>query len=623
VILRNRHLLLIDLLVIAATPIISFTIRLDTLRFQTYYRACLIFILAALIVKPLVFYLFGLYRRLWRYASVEEALAIGWAVVLSSIALTALILGLFLPVGVIGSFPRSVLIIDGLLTLVLIGGLRFSLRLLPREQGSSKRQALQERTEDQRRVLVVGAGDAGAMLVREMEANPGLGLMPVGLIDDDPAKLGMRVHGVPVLGGRQDIEHAVAGEHVDEAIIAMPSVSGRVIRDILAVCGAAGVPARTVPGIYELLEGSVAVSEVREIGLEDLLRRAPVSIDLDEVGGYLHGARVLVTGAGGSIGAELCRQVAAHQPERLILLGHGENSIYRIRLELSERFPSLDVVPVIADIRDLPRMERVIGRHRPTVVFHAAAHKHVPLMEQNPVEAVTNNVIGTQNVARLAAAHDVERFVLISTDKAVNPINVMGATKRMAELLVQDIAGRSGKAFVTVRFGNVLGSRGSVVPFFQQQIAAGGPVTVAHPQVERFFMTIPEAVQLVMQAAGMGSGGEIFVLDMGNPVKILDLARDLIRLSGREPGRDVDIVFTQLRPGDKLCEDLFAAEETPHPTRHEKILVAEAEGHLARASLQEDVAELEVLAREGDSAAIVEKLTEVVLGFRPSEAWRE
>jgi FlaA1/EpsC-like NDP-sugar epimerase len=396
-----------------------------------------------------------------------------------------------------------------------------------------------------------------------------------------------------------------------------------VIRDILAVCGAAGVPARTVPGIYELLEGSVAVSEVREIGLEDLLRRAPVSIDFDQVGGYLHGARVLVTGAGGSIGAELCRQVAAHQPEQLILLGHGENSIYRIRLELSERFPSLDVTPVIADIRDLPRMERVVARCRPTVVFHAAAHKHVPLMEQNPGEAVTNNVIGTRNVAQLAAAQGVERFVLISTDKAVNPVNVMGATKRVAELLVQDIAGRSGRAFVAVRFGNVLGSRGSVVPLFQQQIAAGGPVTVAHPQVERFFMTIPEAVQLVMQAAGMGSGGEIFVLDMGDPVRIVDLARDLVRLSGREPGRDVDIVFTQLRPGDKLGEELFASGETPHRTRHEKILVAGAKGQPVRSSLQEDIAELEAQALEGDWVAIVSKLKEIVPGFTPRGAARD
>ncbi|MGD2147261.1 MAG: nucleoside-diphosphate sugar epimerase/dehydratase [Anaerolineae bacterium] len=619
-VIRNRYLLLADLLLIAAVPILSFTVRLDMLRFQRYYRACLLFILASLVLKPLIFYLFGLYRRLWRYASVEEALSVAWAVSLSSVVLAALVFGLLLPFGVIDRFPRSVVIIDWLLTLLLIGGVRFSFRLFPPRRSTQKGRALRQPPQAHSRVLIIGAGDAGAMLLREMQANPGLGLLPVGFIDDDPAKLSMRIHNVPVVGTREAIPEVARDGDVDEAIIAMPTVSGQVIRDIMAICGAADVPFRTVPGIYELLDGTVSVRQIREIGLEDLLRREPVSIDLDAVCGYLAGARVLVTGAGGSIGSELCHQIAIHGPEMLILVDHCENSVYDIRLELRERFPGLPVQPVIADVRNERRIEGVWSAHRPTVVFHAAAHKHVPLMECNLAEAITNNVVGTRNVARLAAAHGVERFVLISTDKAVNPVSVMGATKRVAELLVQDMARRDGAVFVTVRFGNVLGSQGSVVPLFQRQITAGGPVTVTHPEAERFFMTIPEAVQLVIQAAAMGEGGEIFVLDMEEQVKVLDLAHDLIRLSGLEPGRDIEVVFTELRPGEKLSEQLFAAWEEPRPTPHHAILVIEPRDDPARDRLDDDIAELERLAYGTDAERIVAKLREVVPEFRPAPA---
>jgi FlaA1/EpsC-like NDP-sugar epimerase len=617
-VIRNRYLLLADLFLIAAAPILSFTVRLDTLRFRRYYRACLLFILAALVVKPLIFYLFGLYRRLWRYASVNEALSIAWAVSLSSVVLAALVFGLLLPFGVIDRFPRSVVIIDWLLCLVLVGGVRFSFRLLPRDKSTRKGRALREPTTARTRVLIIGAGDAGAMLLREMQANPGLGLRPVGFIDDDPAKLGMHVHNVPVLGAREHIPDVVEKDDVDEVIIAMPTVSGKVIREIIAICERAGVPFRTLPGIYELLDGTVSVSQVRQIGVEDLLRREPVSTNLETVCDFLCGARVLVTGAGGSIGSELCRQIAVHQPDTLILLGHGENSIYHIRLELAERFPSLDPLPVIADVRDRSRIASIMSRHRPTVVFHAAAHKHVPLMECNPAEAITNNVLGTRNVAQTAAEQGVERFVLISTDKAVNPVNVMGASKRVAELVVQDMARRNGAVFVAVRFGNVLGSRGSVVPLFQRQIAEGGPVTVTHPEVERFFMTIPEAVQLVIQAAAMGEGGEIFVLDMGEQVKILDLAHDLIRLSGLEPGRDIDIAFTHLRPGEKLSEELFSEHETPRPTQHNKILVVESHHNLDWERLRDDVAQLEGLAQEMDVDRINAVLRNIVPEFQPA-----
>jgi FlaA1/EpsC-like NDP-sugar epimerase len=611
-IIRNRYLLLADIFLIAAAPILSFTIRLDTIHFERYYSACLVFIILALLTKPFIFYLFGLYSRLWRYASVDEALSIIWAVSSSSIATATLIFGICLPFGIIESFPRSVPIIDWLLNIVLIGGLRFSSRLLRVPKSSRGVVTLQEPAKTEKHILIIGAGEAGAMLLREMQANPGLGLLPVGFIDDDPTKLGMRIHNVPVLGARRDIPDIIRRDNIDEVIIAMPTVPGKVVREIMTICNDAGIKFRTIPGIYELLNGTVTVSEIREVRLEDLLRREPTTIDLEEVGGFLAGAGVLVTGAGGSIGAELCRQIAFHKPEQLILLGHGENSIFQIQLELTKSFPSLNILPIVADIRDRSRIERIMGMYHPTVIFHSAAHKHVPLMEYNPVEAITNNVIGTRNVATAALGHGLERFVLISTDKAVNPVSVMGASKRVAELLIQDIARRNEAIFVTVRFGNVLGSRGSVVPLFQRQIAQGGPVTVTHPEAKRFFMTIPEAVQLVIRSAAIGKGGEIFVLDMGEPTRVVDLAEDLIRLSGLEPGRDIDIVFTELRPGEKLCEELFFAYEKPRTTRHEKIFVAEVASEFDGEKLTESIIELEDLAHKMDVEGIKEKLKEII-----------
>jgi len=469
----------------------------------------------------------------------------------------------------------------------------------------------------ERRVLVMGAGDAGAMIVREMQANPGLGLVPVGLLDDNRAKAGMTIHGVPVRGTREDIPRVVAEERADEVIIAMPTAPGQAIREIVAICQESGVAYRTMPGMYELISGHVSVKQIREVRIEDLLRREPIQIDGTEAGRYLANAVVLVTGAGGSIGSELCRQIAAYHPRELLLLGHGENSIYHILLELRESFPALATQPLIADIRDCERLAAVFHLYKPDVVFHAAAHKHVPLMESNVAEAVMNNVLGTRNLLQAAEAEGVQRFVLISTDKAVNPVNVMGVTKRLAELLIQDAARRTGQSYVAVRFGNVLGSRGSVVPLFQYQIAAGGPVTVTDPEVRRYFMTVPEAVQLVIQAAAFGKGEEIFVLDMGEQVRIVDLATELIRLSGLEPGHDVEIVFTGLRPGEKLSEELFAEGEKPRPTPHEKILVAygnhACDGEILSCQLQE----LERLAKSGDAKRICAKMQEIVPEYRP------
>ena len=618
--IRNRYFFIADVLLMPLAAVISFLLRLDIADLKFYYpHTILIFAALAATVKPVIFYLFGLYRRYWRYASANELINIALATLTGTAVVTLLMYSLASLVWDFRPLPRSIPFIDLLVSFPLVGGTRFAVRLATdwpfawlwrnnHGEGSRHRE---------RRVLVMGAGSAGAMIVREMQANPGLGLAPVGLLDDNRTKVGMTIHGVLVQGTREDIPRLVHEEKIEEVIIAMPTAPGQAIRDVVTICQQAGVACKTMPGIYELISGQVSVKQVRDVRIEDLLRREPVRIDGPEAGRYLFDAVVLVTGAGGSIGAELCRQIASYRPRQLLLLGHGENSIYHIMLELRERFPHLAVQPLIADVRDQERLSSVFARHRPQVIFHAAAHKHVPLMETNVAEAVMNNVSGTEMLLRAAEAHEVARFVLVSTDKAVNPVNVMGATKRLAELLVQDAARRTGRAYVAVRFGNVLGSRGSVIPLFQHQIATGGPVTVTHPEMRRYFMTIPEAVQLVIQAAALGHGGEIFVLDMGEQVRVVDLATELLRLSGLEPGRDVEIVFTDLRPGEKLSEELFANGEEPRPTQHEKILVAHGNNTWDSAALSRHLQALQVLAREGDDTRIIAKMQEIVPEYRP------
>ncbi len=612
--IRNRYFFVSDIVLLILAAYLSYVLRLETFDLAGYWTGFAFFAGLALLVTLVVFHRAGVYARYWRYASVEELLlllvCVNVAVVLAGgigLAVSRLLPGL--PQDFV--LPRSVPLIFLLLGLAATAGPRLAVRSAAR---------FERRNQDNGRstpVLVMGAGDAGAMVVREMQANPGLGFVPVGLLDDNRAKVGMIIHGVPVRGTREDIPRLVREEQVKEVIIAMPTAPGRAIREIVSLCQQAGVACKTIPGIYELISGQVSVRQVREVRIEDLLRREPVQVDGTEAGRYLADGVILVTGAGGSIGSELCRQIASYHPRQLLLLGHGENSIYHILRELRERFPSLAVRPFIADVRDDERLDVIFAHHRPDVIFHAAAHKHVPLMEANVAEAVKNNVFGTWNLLQVAERYDVARFVLISTDKAVNPVNMMGATKRLAELLVQDAARRTGRAYVAVRFGNVLGSRGSVVPLFQQQIAAGGPVTVTHPEMRRYFMTIPEAVQLVIQAAALGRGGEIFVLDMGEQVRIVDLAMELIRLSGLEPGRDIEIVFTGPRPGERLSEVLFADGEEPRPTQHEKILVAYGNNTWGSEALARHLQELETLAREGEAAHIRAKIQDIVLEYRP------
>lgn len=517
--------------------------------------------------RLLIYSACGLYRQVWQYASVPELVRVVGAVTLDSAAWAAVIY--ILPNQ---GFPRSVFIISWFLNITALGGIRLGLRI--RNEWFAFVRRNQQGT---RRTLIIGAGAAGALLAKEYAKHPELDSVLIGFLDDDPSKQGLHVAGLPVIGTRDDLDWVVPKYKVTNLVIAMPSAKGTVVRQVVEAGRRLGLHVQTVPGIYELVDGSLSIGQVRDVQIEDLLGREEVKVDLEAIAAYLTHEVVLVTGAGGSIGSELCRQVARFHPRQLLLLGHGENSIYEIHLELRTRFPYLDLRPIIADVQDETRIRQVFDRYRPSVVFHAAAHKHVPLMEENPTEAIKNNIFGTLNVAKTADQFGAKRFVLISTDKAVNPTSVMGVTKRVAECIVQSLNDQSRTVFVAVRFGNVLGSRGSVIPLFKRQIAAGGPVTVTHPDMARYFMTIPEAVQLVIQAASMGQGGEVFVLDMGEPVKIVDLARDLIRLSGYEPDVDIPIVFTGIRPGEKLSEELLTAKEGTEATRHERIFVARSE----------------------------------------------
>ncbi|NOZ06577.1 MAG: polysaccharide biosynthesis protein [Chloroflexi bacterium] len=613
--MRNRHFFLIDLLLLPAAAVLAFALRLDTISFQRQGAALLAFTALIVPVQVITGALLGLYRRYWRYASVDELALVAGSVTLASVVGAALLFALLLPWAGIRSFPRSVVLIDWLLALVAVGGPRFAVRLIERERQRRRRKL---RLGPEKRILVIGAGNAGCMIVKEMQANPQLGMIPAGFVDDDCSKQGADIHGVTVLGGRKDIPRLVRECRVSEVIIAMPTAPGDTIRKIVQISEQAGVAVRTIPGIYELLSGKVGVRQIREVRIEDLLRRDPVRVDEDGVAKMIQGARLLVTGAGGSIGSEICRQAANFGVAELVLLGHGENSLFQISRELQRNYPHLALHAVVADIRDRRRLEATFRRHRPQVVFHAAAHKHVPLMEANVEDAVTNNILGTRNLVEIASAHGVQRFVLISTDKAVNPTSIMGATKRVAELIVQDAARENGRDFVAVRFGNVLGSRGSVIPTFQEQIARGGPVTVTHPDVRRYFMTIPEAVQLVMQAAALGRGGEVFVLDMGEPVRIADLAYDLITLSGFEPDRDVKIAFTGLRPGEKLFEELFIEGEEYRQTCHEQIFMARNGFSAPPADLPSEMDLLLRLARAGKESAVRQQLRRLVPEYTPA-----
>lgn len=568
-------LMLIDAMLINLAAFGSFYLRFEEGipldYYQTYYQTAI----GGTILYLAVFYVFGLYNRLWQYASTGELLSIIYAVSVGTGGTVAAVYfyGLYNAANLSYiRMPHTAAIILWLAMVFLIGGSRFIWRIL--QENNHDRHV----PGSQKQVLIVGAGDAGVLAARELKNRNYRDGRPVGFIDDNHSKQKLHLLGIPVLGTRKDIGRVVKGHNIDEVIIAMPSASGESVREIVRICEKSGVQLKIMPGVYDIISGDINVTPIREVQVEDLLGRDPVSVDLEEVAGYVAGETVLVTGAGGSIGSEICRQIARFNPGKLILLGHGENSIFDIEQELRGEHPGIDYITEILDIKDREKVFLVFNRYKPGVVFHAAAHKHVPLMERNPEEALKNNVVGTQNLAEAADEVKVKTFVAISTDKAVNPTSVMGATKRTAEMLIQSLDLRSQTKFVAVRFGNVLGSRGSVIPTFKRQIAQGGPVTVTHPDMVRYFMTIPEASQLVIQAGAMGQGGEIFILDMGKPVKIVDLAKDLIRLSGFEPDVDIKIQFTGIRPGEKLFEELLTAEEGVTSTKHSRIFVAKPNG---------------------------------------------
>ena len=599
--LRNRAFFASDLVLLPTAAIVSFAARYEGPWPADAGKMLWALILLGVPVKLLLLLVLGLYSRLWRYASVAdlERLLVG----AGACAAVDVVFGLAV-MPALGIIPHrlsyAVILLDACLGAVAIALPRFTMRVLVRRGRHS-------RDESFRRTIVVGAGVAGGMIMRELTENAQLGMYPVALLDDDPSKRGQRLHNVPVVGSVSELPRVAAGVAATDVVIAMPSASGRAIREVVRVARTAGLATHTVPGLYEILSGEKRVSALRQIEIQDLLRRDPIKTDLAQVASLVRDRVVMVTGAGGSIGSELCRQLARLEPRRLLAVGRGENSIFELLQEMGRIFPRVKVDPIIADVRDHARMASVIGQYRPYSVFHAAAHKHVPLMEANVTEAVLNNVLGTQNVVTLCAEHDVQHFVLISTDKAVRPTSVMGATKRIAEHVVHECAAeRPSGGYVAVRFGNVLGSRGSVVPTFMRQIAEGGPVTITHPDMSRYFMTIPEAVQLVLQAAALGDQGEVFVLDMCEPVRVFDLALDLIRLSGLEPGVDVEVNFTGVRPGEKLYEELFFKGAQMVPTDHPKIL--RARDAATPEHSRGDIAELIRAARENRSAGEIRRL---------------
>ena len=572
-------LVLIDAVLVSAALYIALYLRFDGMipvKYMLAYRQLVPFFTIVLLLS---FYLFGLYNRLWQYASVGELVSITASITTATIVNFLILFNSARD----GSFllPRSVPALHWMATILLIGFSRFSWRFLRGILFKNRKPG------EEKYVLIVGAGDAGATLVRELKQRRYRdNLVPVGFVDDNPTKQRMGMFGLPVLGRREDIPRLVQKYDVDEIIIAIPSASREVIGEIVDICQTTPASLKILPGIYELINGRVSVSQVREVRVEDILGREPVEVDLDSIAGYLAGKAVLVTGAGGSIGSELCRQAARFKPRELILLGHGENSIYEAYQELSLEFRGLEIIPLICDVKDRAAMNAVFQKYRPELVFHAAAHKHVPLMEHCPAEAVKNNVLGTFNAARAAHDFSAESFILISTDKAVHPAGIMGATKRIAEMVVQQMARTSKTCFASVRFGNVLDSRGSVVPLFKKQIASGGPVTVTHPEMVRYLMTIPEAVQLVIQAGALARGGEIFILDMGEPVKIISLARRMIRLAGYRPGKDIPIVFTGIRPGEKLYEELLTSAEETEATLHQSIFMARPDNNFSELKLK-------------------------------------
>lgn len=565
----NKKFVIYDIVLVTFFLYFALLLRFDFKVPQEYIGFFKLSIIPVIIISIICNGVFHLYDYIWKYASVDELISIVYSVSLSNIIF--IVYSYFISYKLLSSvhyrFPATVHIILWVLSILALGGTRFMYRIIGRNDNG---ESVQHNVSN---VLIIGAGDAGAMLIKEIKKHQSLNYNIIGLVDDDLSKIGQVINGIKILGTRDKVLEICENNNVEEIFIALPSAPLTERKEIYNACKKTGCKLKTLPGIYEIINGDVNISQLRDVDINDLLGRDPIKLNNENINEYINEKVVLVTGGGGSIGSELCRQIVKFNPKKLVILDIYENNAYDLQMELKYKYPNLDMDVVIASIRDLKRLQEIFEKYKPYVVFHAAAHKHVPLMEANPAEAIKNNIFGTYNVVKCSDLYKVKRFVQISTDKAVNPTNVMGATKRFCEKIIQAFDRASETEYVAVRFGNVLGSNGSVIPLFKRQIKEGGPVTVTHPEINRFFMTIPEAAQLVIQAGAMAEGGEIFVLDMGEPVKIVDLARDLIRLSGLKPDEDIKIEYTGLRPGEKLYEELLMDEVALTSTEHEKIFV--------------------------------------------------
>ncbi len=614
-ILKFRRLIIIAVhfVLVICAYVLAFYLRLDFKIDGSYWRVIAVTLPVVVSIKMVIFGYFGLYSGLWRYAGVDDIWRIIKAHVLAALCFISAVA--FLPAGqqagiyTLAGFPRSIFILDGILSFCFVAGIRFATRLF-------REKFRPFSGNKQKKAIIVGAGEAGVMVLREARNNHKANMEIIGFIDDDRNKKNLRIQGVGILGTRSDIASVVAKYGIDEIIIAIPSAKGEVIRGIISHCQIPSVKIRIVPGLQKILSGDLEVKP-RNIKSDDLIGRETVNINEKEIKDYLFNKVVLITGAGGSIGSALSRQIAGFSPKELLLFDHNENDVYYLGIEFLIKYPHVKFRTIIGDIKDVGLLKSMFSLYKPQVIFHAAAHKHVPLMEENPLAAVKNNVIGSRNLMYAANHYKAERFILISTDKAVNPTSMMGATKRISEMLLQAKSKRSKTKFIAVRFGNVIGSAGSVVPLFNKQIEEGGPVTITHPDVKRYFMSISEAVSLVLQAASMGKGGEIFILDMGEQLKILDLAKNLITLSGLKIDEDIEIKFTGLRPGEKMYEEMLIDMEHDKATKHDKIYIAQP-SDFDPDKLRRDVRTLERLSAEMNKEKMIEKIKEIVPAYKPN-----
>jgi FlaA1/EpsC-like NDP-sugar epimerase len=612
----------LDLILLVAAHLLGYLIRFEGHPGPTEWANIRLVLPLLLPFKIVTFISFGLYRGMWRYTSMVDLLDI----------LKACVFTFFVTMGVIllfnrfEGFSRAVYVLDGLLTFVFVAGLRISLRLFFNLQTAQNQAGKSDKERPRKQIVVIGAGSAAEKIIREVHDNRALPYTILALLDDDRAKIGQRIHGIPVLGRIEEVADIAGRMQAAEILIALPSATREQMKRIIEICRESGLPFKTLPGLNEVISGQLSIKAIREVSYRDLLGRLPVRLEPERIEEVIEGRTVMVTGAGGSIGSELCRQIIRFRPARLLLFDASEYNLYQIEMELQHELGFKDYIPILGRVQNHGLLEHLFRRYRPAVVFHAAAYKHVPMVENNPWEAVDNNIIATRLLLETAIKHHVDRFILVSTDKAVRPTNVMGASKRMTELLLQDFCRRlqtgelpGSTRLMAVRFGNVIGSSGSVIPLFKRQIEMGGPVTVTDPEMTRYFMSIEEAAQLILQAASMGEGGEIFILEMGTPVVIAQMARDLIRLCGKEPDSEIEIKYVGLRPGEKLYEELITEGEGIVPTGHEKIMVLRGDGREIP-DLHERLARLTELADDHQGNGIKQLLLELIPEYKPDQA---